>query len=52
MNGDTLSGGDSGGGWSFADRAFGGHQGNCDGRDSFTKATHFDEAINIDVATS
>jgi hypothetical protein len=52
MNGDTLIGGDSGGGWSFADRAFGGHQGNCGGFDSFTKGAYFDEAIGVSIATS
>jgi hypothetical protein len=49
MNGDTQIGGDSGGGWSFNFTAFGGHYGNCDGRDSFSVADLFDEALGVFV---
>lgn len=52
MNGDTLGGGDSGGPWYFGNKAYGAHQGNCDTRDSFSKASHFDEALGIFVPTS
>lgn len=52
MNGDTQVGGDSGGPWYFGTTAFGGHFGNCGGLDSFSKASFFDEALGISVATS
>ena len=49
MNGDTAIGGDSGGGWSFGNTAFGGHYGNCGSRDSWTPAAQFDEALGVRV---
>lgn len=52
MNGDTQIVGDSGGGWSVGETAYGGHSGNCDGLDSFTVADLFDEALNVFVPTS
>jgi hypothetical protein len=52
MNGDTQIGGDSGGGWSFDTRAYGGHFGNCAFRDSFTVADLFDEALGVFVPTT
>ena len=52
MSGDTSSIGDSGGGWSLATTAYGGHYGPCLGLDSFTVADLFDEAIGVWVPTS
>lgn len=52
MNGDTQTGGDSGGGWSMNHTAFGGHVGNCGGLDTFSVADLFDEAIGVVVATN
>lgn len=52
MNGDTLIDRDSGGGWSFDTRAYGGHMGNCGGWDSFTVADLFDEALGVFVPTN
>lgn len=53
MNGDTQIGGDSGGGWSFGNTAYGGHKGNC-GPDLtqfevFSVADLFDEALGVRV---
>ena len=53
MNGDTAIVGDSGGGWSFGNRAYGGHYGDCS--PDFPTGTHgsvaalFDEAIGVRV---
>lgn len=52
MDGDTQIGGDSGGPWYFGNKAYGGHYGNCGARDSFSKASFFDEAIGVFVPTS
>lgn len=53
MDGDTAIGGDSGGGWSFAGTAYGGHYGNCSpdfpNRDAWSVASLFDEAIGVRV---
>ena len=53
MNGDTAIGGDSGGGWSFGNTAYGGHKGNCNpdfpNRDAWSVAALFDEAIGVRV---
>lgn len=50
MNGDTGIPGDSGGGWSFGTRAYGGHWGNCgDGHETWSVADLFDEALGVTV---
>lgn len=52
MDADIGSGGDSGGPWFYDNRAFGAHHGPCGGvpgRDSFSVADLFDEALSIRV---
>lgn len=49
MDGDVAIGGDSGGGWSFNNTAYGSHKGNCWYKDSFSVADLFDEALGIAV---
>ncbi|MFS1525647.1 hypothetical protein ACL7TT_16290 [Microbulbifer sp. 2304DJ12-6] len=49
MNGDVTINGDSGGGWSFGNRAYGSHVGDCGGRNVFSVADLFDEAIGVTV---
>jgi len=51
MDGDIGIGGDSGGGWSYNTTAFGSHKGNCSGRDAFSVADLFDEALGVTVRT-
>jgi streptogrisin C len=50
MNGSVTLGGDSGGGWSFNNTAYGGHYGLCFGKSSFSVADLFDEALGVTVA--
>jgi hypothetical protein len=47
MNGDTQTGGDSGGPWFYANRAYGFHMGNCgvNAWDAFSKADYIDQAL-------
>jgi hypothetical protein len=52
MNGDVTIGGDSGGGWSFGNTAYGGHYGDCWNKSSFTVADLFDEALGVAVAVN
>lgn len=52
MNGNTQISGDSGGGWSFDNRAYGAHFGNCGSYDCFSVAALFDEALGIFVPTN
>ena len=50
LDGEFLDPGDSGGGWSFSERAYGGHYGNCGGdRDTYSVADLFDEALGVSV---
>lgn len=52
MNGDVGIPGDSGGGWSFGNRAYGSHKGNCadvPGREVFSVADLYDEALGVSV---
>ena len=52
MNGDVGIPGDSGGGWSFANTAYGSHKGNCadvPGREVFSVADLYDEALGVSV---
>ncbi len=54
MDGDTGIPGDSGGGWSFSNRAYGGHKGNCadvPGQEVFSAAAHFPVALGVTVRT-
>ncbi|SDL32663.1 hypothetical protein SAMN05216298_3426 [Glycomyces sambucus] len=41
--------GDSGGGWSFVNRAFGSHVGLCGGKSVFTLADDLDHALGVTV---
>lgn len=52
-NGTGTTNKDSGGGWSFANTAFGGHKGKCGflARNAFSVADLFDEAIGVRVRT-
>ena len=50
MDGTVDVTGDSGGGWSWSNTAYGGHKGNCSGS-AFSVADYFDEAIGIGVLT-
>jgi streptogrisin C len=52
MNGAVTIGGDSGGGWSFGNTAYGGHYGLCWGKSSFSVADLFDEALGVAVAVT
>lgn len=50
---DILSiGGDSGGGWSHTNRAYGSAKGHCNGRDAFSVADLYDEALGVRVRLS
>jgi streptogrisin C len=52
MDGDVGTGGDSGGTWSFASRAYGAHYGNClfdPTREAFSVADLHDEALGVRV---
>lgn len=49
MDGDVTIGGDSGGGWSFNYKAYGGHKGDCASKNVFSVADYFDEAIGVSV---
>ena len=51
MNGDVAISGDSGGGWSYNNAAFGGHKGNCGGVNAFSAAHYFWEALAVIVQT-
>ncbi|MGH9023118.1 MAG: hypothetical protein ACRDV9_08470 [Acidimicrobiia bacterium] len=54
MDGDIGIPGDSGGGWSWANRAYGSHKGNCadvPGREVFSVADLYDEALGVRVRT-
>ncbi len=46
---DVGIGGDSGGGWSYSDTAFGSHVGNCDNGEVFSAADYYDEALGVSV---
>lgn len=52
MNGAVTIGGDSGGGWSFGNTAYGGHFGLCWSKSSFSVADLFDEALGVAVAVN
>ena len=45
-------GGDSGGGWSLGNKAYGGHKGLCFSKSSFSVADLFDEALGVVVAVT
>lgn len=49
MSGANTLNGDSGGGWSFDNRAFGSHVGFCYGKSVFTKADCYPDAIGVSV---
>jgi len=51
MNKHITTGGDSGGGWSFNNTAFGSHVGVCEGMSVFTPAHQFNDAIGVTVIT-
>lgn len=53
MNGDTQTGGDSGGPWYWSTRAYGFHRGGCgtNGNDHFSVAQRIENAINVLVVT-
>ena len=51
-NHDVGIGGDSGGGWSFDRRAYGSQKGSCSGRDAFSVADLYDEALGVRVRLS
>ncbi len=46
MDTHITTGGDSGGGWFWANKAYGSHGGYCDGRSSFMSVDFIDEALN------
>ncbi|MFI6712428.1 S1 family peptidase [Nonomuraea sp. NPDC050478] len=46
---DVGISGDSGGGWSFNDTAYGSHVGNCDNGEVFSAADYYDEALGVQV---
>jgi streptogrisin C len=52
MNGGPTIPGDSGGGWSSSNDAFGSHVGLCSGKSVFSVADFYDEAISFRVATT
>lgn len=53
MDGETTIGGDSGGGWSYGNRAFGSTKGRCNpsfpDNDAWSVADLYDEAIGVRV---
>ncbi|GAB3660017.1 chymotrypsin family serine protease [Glycomyces tarimensis] len=49
MDGDVTIGGDSGGGWSWNNRAYGSHVGDCSWQNVFSRADDFNEAIGVSV---
>ncbi len=51
MDGGFVIGGDSGGGWSYGNVAYGATFGSCDGLDSWSVADLFDEALGARVVT-
>ncbi|WP_100445493.1 chymotrypsin family serine protease [Glycomyces xiaoerkulensis] len=51
MDGDVTTGGDSGGPWSWGNRAYGSHVGDCGGKNVFSRVDDFDEAIGVTVRT-
>jgi hypothetical protein len=52
MNGQSGIAGDSGGGWSLNNTAYGSHIGFCSGKDVFSIADLFDDALAIRVRLS
>lgn len=52
MNGRAVTYGDSGGGWSLGNRAFGSTFGWCESRDMFSVADLYDEALGVRVRLS
>ncbi|MEU5153837.1 hypothetical protein [Glycomyces sp. NPDC021274] len=51
MNGDVTIGGDSGGGWSWNNRAYGSHVGDCSWQNVFSRVDDMNEAIGVSVLT-
>jgi len=51
MNGNSAIGGDSGGGWSWNNRAYGSVKGICGGGAVFSVADLYDEALGVRVRT-
>ncbi|GAB3996704.1 hypothetical protein GCM10029992_17550 [Glycomyces albus] len=51
MDGDVTIGGDSGAGWSWNNRAYGSHVGDCQGQNVFSRADDMYEAIGVSVLT-
>lgn len=51
MDGDVTIGGDSGGGWSWNNRAYGSHVGDCSWQNVFSRADDLNEAIGASVLT-
>lgn len=51
MDGDVTIGGDSGGGWSWNNRAYGSHVGDCSWQNVFSRADDMNEAIGASVLT-
>jgi hypothetical protein len=51
MDGDVTIGGDSGGGWSWNNRAYGSHVGDCSWQNVFSRVDDMNEAIGVSVLT-
>ncbi|GAA2128446.1 hypothetical protein [Glycomyces algeriensis] len=52
MNKHVTTDGDSGGGWSHGNRAYGGHVGHCSGDSVFTPVAYFPNALGVSVRTA
>ncbi|SDE02417.1 hypothetical protein [Glycomyces harbinensis] len=52
MNKRVTTGGDSGGGWSHGNRAYGSHVGYCAGDSVFTPVAYFPNALGVSVRTA
>ncbi|MEU5156646.1 hypothetical protein [Glycomyces sp. NPDC021274] len=52
MNKHVTTGGDSGGGWSHGNRAYGSHVGRCSGDSVFTPVAYFPNALGVSVRTA
>lgn len=52
MTEHVTTGGDSGGGWSHGNRAYGSHVGHCSGDSVFTPVSFFPDALSVSVKTT
>jgi hypothetical protein len=52
MTEHVTTGGDSGGGWSHGNRAYGSHVGRCSGDSVFTPVSFFPDALSVSVKTT